>query len=70
MQVEEIPSSVVEDEVSFEQAVALLELICATVDDLQRSAEAGRRCGFELGEASYAAHRALLALQGWNGPDC
>lgn len=44
-----------------------LERVCDVIDSLQvSSANIACTAGFELGEASHAAHRALLMLRDWD----
>lgn len=44
-----------------------LERACEAIDVLRLSStKAASAAGFELGEASHAAHRALLALRDWD----
>jgi hypothetical protein len=43
-----------------------LHRACTAIDELrERESDQNDTASFELGEASQAAHRALLALQGW-----
>lgn len=47
-------------------AVKDLERACDAIDSLNRRPMATVDADFELGEASQAAHRALLVLRGWD----